>query len=84
MAESDYHCNVKGEVEVRNIMDHLDHQDTVIVQILQRMEAQHQEVLVHLSRLDPELARRFGMDMQEVSKEVIAEETGDDNVAGNS
>jgi uncharacterized membrane protein len=84
MAESDYHCNVKGEVEVRNIMDHLDHQDTVIVQILQRMEAQHQEVMLHLSRLDPEMARRFGMDMEEVSKEVIEEETGDSNIVGNS
>ena len=84
MAESDYHCNVKGEVEVRNIMDHLDHQDTVILQILQRMEAQHHEVVGHLARLDPEMARRFGMDIQQVSKEVIEEETGDSNIAGNS
>ena len=84
MAESDYHCNVKGEVEVRNIMDHLDHQDTVIVQILQRMEAQHQEVLLHISRLDPEMARRFGMDMQQASKEVIEEEMEDGDITGNS
>ena len=84
MAESDYHCNIKGEVEIRNTMDHLDHQDSVIVQILQRMEAQHQEVMLHLARLDPEMARRLGLDMQEISKEVIAEETGDNNIAGNS
>src|SRR5256886_14064950 len=77
MAESDYHCNIKGEEEVRHIMDHLDHQDTVILQIMQRMEAQHKEVLYHLSRLDPELARRLGMDIQEVGKEIIKEETGD-------
>ena len=84
MAESDYHCNIKGEVEVRNIMDHLDHQDSVIVQILQRMEAQHQEVMLHLSWLDPELARRLGMDIQQVSKEIVEEEQGDGNISGNS
>jgi uncharacterized membrane protein len=83
MAESDYHCNVKGEEEVRNIMEHLDHQDTVIIQILQRMEAQHKEVLYHLSRVDPELARRLGVDFQEVSKELIEEESSD-NGGGNS
>ena len=84
MAESDYDCNIKGEVEVHNIMDHLDHQDSVIVQILQRMEAQHQEVMLHLSRLDPELARRLGMDIQQVSKEIVEEEQGDSNISGNS
>jgi len=84
MAESDYHCNVKGEEETRNIMEHLDHQDTVILQIMQRMEAQHEEVMYHFSRLDPELARRLGMDIQEVSKEIVEEETGDMNIAGNS
>ena len=84
MAESDYHCNTKGEVEIRFIMEHLDHQDTVILQILQRMEAQHEEIMHHLSRLDPEMARRLGMDLQEVSKEIMEEETGDSNITGNS
>ena len=84
MAESDYHCNTKGEEETRNIMDHLDHQDVVIMQIIKRMEAQHEEVMLHLSRLDPEMARRLGMDIQEVSKEIVEEETGDSNIAGNS
>jgi len=84
MAESDYHCNVKGEEEVRHIMEHLDHQDTVILQIMQRMEVQHKEVLYHLSRLDPELARRLGMDIQQVSKELIEEEAGDGDASGNS
>ena len=84
MAESDFHCNVKGEVEIRNIMDHLDHQDTVIMQILQRIEAQHQEIMEHFSRLDPEMARRLGLDIQQVSKEVLNEETGDSNITGNS
>jgi uncharacterized membrane protein len=84
MAESDYHCNVKGEEEIRNLMDHLDHQDTVILQILQRMDTQHKEVLLHLSQLDPELARRLGTDIQEVSKEIIKEELGNRDAAGNS
>jgi uncharacterized membrane protein len=84
MAESDYHCNVKGEVEVRNIMDHLDHQDVVIMQIIKRMEAQHEEIMYHLSQLDPEMARRLGMDIQEVDKEIIEEEAGDGNITGNS
>ena len=84
MAENDYHCNVTGEVEIRNIMEHLDHQDTVILQVLQHMDAQHKEVLEHLARLDPEIARRLGMDIQQVSKEIIEEETGDGDVVGNS
>jgi len=83
MAESDYHCNVKGEEEVRYIMEHLDHQDTVILQILQRIEVQHKEVMYHLSQLDPELARRLGMDIQEVSKEIVQEEAGEGDVGGN-
>lgn len=74
MAESDYHTNTKGEEETRNIMEHLDHQDVVIMQIIKRMEEQHEEVLHHLARLDPELARRLGMDIQEVSKEIVEEE----------
>ncbi len=76
MADSDYHCNIKGEEETRNIMDHLDHQDTVILQIIQRMEAQHEEVMRHLARLDPEMARRLGMDIQEVSKEIVRGRNG--------
>jgi uncharacterized membrane protein len=86
MADSDYHTNVKGEEETRNIMEHLDHQDTVILQIIQRMEAQHKEVIYHLSQLDPELARRLGVDIQEVSKEIVEEEKeiGDSDISGNS
>jgi hypothetical protein len=36
MAESDYHRNVKGEEEIRHIMEHSDHQDTIILRILQQ------------------------------------------------
>jgi len=84
MAESDYHTNTKGEEETRNIMDHLDHQDLVIMQIIKRMEEQHEEVMRHLARLDPEMARRLGMDIQEVSKELVEEETEGGDTGGNS
>jgi len=84
MADSDYHCNVKGEEEVRNIMEHLDHQDTIILRILQHMEAHNKDTLEHLARLDPELARRLGADLQEVSKELVEEEAGDGEASGNS
>src|SRR5579864_2522577 len=81
MAESDYHCNVKGEVEIRNIMDHLDHQDTVLFQLVKRIEEQHQEIKEHLVHLDPTLAQKLGIDIQEVSKELVEE---DNEVTGNS
>jgi uncharacterized membrane protein len=84
MAESDYHTNVKGEEETRNLMDHLDHQDMVLLQLVKRIEEQHEEVLHHLARLDPELARRLGIDVQEVSKELVEEDAGNDNITGNS
>jgi uncharacterized membrane protein len=76
MAESDYHCNTKGEEEIRNIMEHLDHQDTVILQILKSMDAHHLEVLAHIARLDPEMARRLGEDIQHLAAEEIAEDVG--------
>ena len=81
MAESDYHCNVKGEVEVRNIMDHLDHQDTVLFQLVKRIEEQHTEIKEHLVRLDPSLAERLGLDAVKISQEISEE---DDEVTGNS
>lgn len=81
MAESDYHCNVKGEEEVRNIMDHLDHQDTVMLQIVKRIEEQHEEIKKHLVRLDPTLAKQLGMDVVELSKESLE---GDSEIKGNS
>lgn len=84
MAESDYRTNLKAEEETRNIMEHLDHQDTLILQIVKRLEEQHQEIKEHLVRLDPTLAQKLGMDIQAISKEMIEEETGDSNLTGNS
>ncbi len=81
MAESDYHCNIKGEEETRNLMDHLDHQDTVLLQLVKRIEEQHLEIKEHLVRLDPTLVQKLGMDIVELSKESLE---GDGEVTENS
>lgn len=80
-AQNDYQTDMKGEVEVRYIMEHLDHQDTVMLQIIKRLEAQHEEMLERLSRLDPEMAKQLGADIVEISDEMA--ESGND-IAGNS
>lgn len=54
-AENDYKTDCKGEEEIRHIMDHLDHQDALILEIVKRLEEQHKEMTEHLLRLDPEL-----------------------------
>jgi len=80
-AQNDYQTDMKGEVEVRYIMEHLDHQDTVMLQIIKRLEAQHEEMLERLSRLDPEMAKQLGADIVEISDEMA--ESGND-IVGNS
>jgi uncharacterized membrane protein len=80
-AQNDYQTDMKGEVEIRYIMDHLDHQDTLIFQIIQRLEAQHEEMLERLSRLDPETAKKLGTDLVHISEE-LAE--SNDAISGNS
>jgi len=45
MAEHDYQINMKAEQEVKSIMQHLEQQDEVMIDILRRLEAQHQELL---------------------------------------
>lgn len=80
-AQNDYDTDCKGEIEVRNIMEHLDHQDTLIFQIIKRLEAQHEEMLERLSRLDPAMAKQLGTDIVELSSEMA--EPGND-INGNS
>jgi len=41
-AENDYETDVKGELEICHIMEHLDHQDSMILQIVQGLQAQSQ------------------------------------------
>ena len=40
-AQNDYQTDSKGEEEIRNIMEHLDHQDALILTIVQHLEAQN-------------------------------------------
>jgi uncharacterized membrane protein len=80
-AQNDYDTDCKGEIEVRNIMEHLDHQDTLIFQIIKRLEAQHEEMLERLSRLDPELAKQLGTAIVELSGEMAV---SDNDINGNS
>jgi uncharacterized protein (UPF0335 family) len=62
-------------------VEHLDHQDTVLLQIIKRLEAQREEMLERLNRLDPEMAKQLGTDIVEISNEMA--EPGND-IAGNS
>jgi len=78
---NDYQTDVKGEEEIRHIMDHLDHQDDLILQIVKRLEEQHMEMREQLARLDPTMAKQLGTDVITVSQELV---DGSDDVAGNS
>jgi|GEM_PF-418628 len=57
-AENDYITDTKGEEEIRHILAHLEHQDALIIQVIERLETQHQEMLDRLSALDPAVARQ--------------------------
>ncbi len=72
-AENDYLTDTKGEQEIRNIMEHLDHQDVVIVQMLERIEAHHQQLLLRLSKFDPELASHLLSDSDSLTGEPAEE-----------
>lgn len=62
-------------------MEHLDHQDDLILQIVKRLEEQHVEMIKHIAQLEPETARRSGTDVQQVSEDLT---DGDENIGGNS
>ncbi len=44
MAENDYTTDVKGEQEICHILDHLDHQDALILEVVKRLELQNQRI----------------------------------------
>lgn len=79
-AQNDFLTDCKGEEEIRFIMEHLDHQDAVILQLVKRIEEQHQEIKQHLAHLDPTLAEKLGVDIIELSRE---SQEGDE-LTGNS
>lgn len=80
-AQNDYITDCKGEEEIRYIMNHLDHQDELILQIVKRLEEQHQEMREQLARLDPTMAKQLGIDLVRASEEMT---DGSDSIAGNS
>ncbi len=43
-AENDYKTDVKGEMEICHIMEHLDHQDTLILQMVQQLQIQNEKI----------------------------------------
>ncbi len=45
MAQHDYDINLKAEQEVKAIMHHLEQQDDMMIDILRRLEAQHETLL---------------------------------------
>lgn len=78
-AQNDYLTDMKGEEEIRHIMEHLDHQDTLILQIVKRLEDQHKEMMTHLVRLDPELAQKLGAEMSQVATEIAQAQNNTSN-----
>ena len=54
MAEQDYEINLKAEEELKSIMTHLEQQDEVMLDILRRMEGQHQVIMTKLHAAVPD------------------------------
>ena len=54
MAEQDYDVNLKAEDELKSIMSHLEQQDEVMLDILRRMEGQHQVIMGKLQLPAPD------------------------------
>jgi uncharacterized membrane protein len=54
MAEQDYEINLKAEDELKSIMNHLEQQDEVMLDILRRMEGQHQVIMGKLNIAAPD------------------------------
>src|SRR5579863_6589853 len=60
MAEQDYVVNVKAEEEVKSIMAHLEQQDEVMIDILRRIELQHQVIMTKLEVPQPDGTPELG------------------------
>jgi hypothetical protein len=50
-------------------MEHLDHQDELILQIVKRLEEQHQVMLTRLAELDPAMAQKLKNEAQSIHTE---------------
>jgi uncharacterized membrane protein len=73
-AQNDYQTDCKGEEEIRHIMEHLDHQDEIILQIVKRLEEQHLEMREQIARLDPAVVKRLATDIQQLAAEQTQQE----------
>ena len=51
-AENDYVTDTKGEEEIRHILAHLEHQDALIIKIIERLETQHNDILGRIASLN--------------------------------
>jgi uncharacterized membrane protein len=51
MAEQDYSVNMKAEDELKAVMKHLETQDDLMLEILQRLEQQHKQLIDHFLSL---------------------------------
>lgn len=80
-AQNDYQTDCKGEEEIRFIMEHLDHQDTLILQIVKRLETQHDEIIGHFKRIYPEAMEGIVQELHPVNG---ADSENNDDVSGNS
>jgi uncharacterized membrane protein len=58
-AQNDYITDMRGEEEIRHILEHLDHQDTLIIKIIERLEVQHEEMLQRLKELELTAVRQM-------------------------
>jgi uncharacterized membrane protein len=54
MAEQDYEVNCKAEDELKSIMSHLEQQDELMLDILRRMEGQHQVIMGKFGLVPPD------------------------------
>ncbi len=57
-AENDYLTDTKGEEEIRHILAHLEHQDALIIQVIERLETQHQDIINQITVLAPAAAQQ--------------------------
>jgi uncharacterized membrane protein len=80
-AQNDYQTDCKGEEEIRFIMEHLDHQDDIILQIVKRLETQHDEIIGHFKRIYPEAMKGIEQELHPVNG---ADVENNDDVSGNS
>lgn len=59
-AQNDYITDVKGEQEIAHMMEHLDHQDALTLQVVQRLEVQEKLTLEIVQRLEAQNERMKG------------------------